>query len=181
MTHETHAFRLDLQSFARTAGRAAAGDLLSKYERLMQETQGLGGGNLVNWSAQGELRAAGGDEQIWLHLVVEAAVPLTCQRCLGLVDMPLKVDRSFRFVANEEVAEQLDEEAEEDVLALDRDFDLRQLIEDELLMELPLVPRHEVCPTEVKLAVADPDFEEKSAEKDKPFAVLAQLKSGKLN
>ncbi len=180
MTHETHAFRLDVQAFARTAGHTAAGDLLSKYERLMQETQGLGGSNLVNWSAQGELRVeAGGGEQVWLHLEVDATLPLTCQRCLGQVDWPLAVRRSFRFVADESAAEAQDEDADEDVLALSPDFDLRQLIEDELLMELPVVPRHDVCPTDVKLAVADADFEEKLAEKPNPFAVLQQLKDGK--
>lgn len=180
MTHETHAFRLDVQSFARTAGHVAAGDLLSKYERLMLETQGLGASNLVNWAAQGELRHdASGGEQTWLHLEVDTTLPLTCQRCLGLVDWPLAVRRSFRFVASEESAEQQDEEAEEDVLAVQPDFDLRQLIEDELLMDLPVVPRHDTCPTEVKLAVADADFEEKLAEKPNPFAVLQQLKKGK--
>jgi uncharacterized protein len=182
MTHETHAFRLDVQSFARTAGRAAAGDLLSKYERLMHETKGLGGNELVNWTAQGEMRQApGGEEQPWLHLEVDATVPLTCQRCLGPVNVPVKVSRSFRFVASEEEAERQDEEAEEDVLALDRDFDLRQLIEDEVLMELPVVPRHDTCPTDVKLAVEDSDFGEKMAEKPNPFAVLEQLKGGKPN
>ena len=59
------------------------------------------------------------------------------------VDVPLDVERSFRFVADEATAEALDEECDEDLLALGREFDLRELIEDELLMALPVVPRHE--------------------------------------
>jgi len=44
-----------------------------------------------------------------------------------------------------------------------------------VLMDLPLVPRHDICPVAVKLAVADADFEV-AAEKPNPFAQLAQLK-----
>ncbi len=84
--------------------------------------------------------------EIWLHLRADAVLPLTCQRCLGPVEVALAVDRSFRFVADEELAAAEDELAEEDVLALSRSFDLVELVEDELLMEMPLAPRHEVCP-----------------------------------
>jgi uncharacterized protein len=50
---------------------------------------------------------------------------------------------------------------------------LRELIEDELLMALPVVPRHDECPTSVPLASSDDDFEVASAEKPNPFAALA--------
>jgi uncharacterized protein len=40
----------------------------------------------------------------------------------------------------------LDADSEDDVLALTRALDLQELVEDELLLALPLVPRHEVCP-----------------------------------
>lgn len=180
MKQEFVAARLDVKAFAQAAGEIAGQDLLSKYERLMSETQGLGADVAVNWSATGELRAAsGGQEQVWLHLTATTCLPLTCQRCLGPVDVPVTIDRSFRFVADEAAAEAQDEEAEEDVLALSHDFNLQNLIEDELLMALPLVPRHEACPVEVKLEVADPDFEARSAEKPNPFAVLAKLQGPK--
>jgi len=41
------------------------------------------------------------------------------------------------------------------------------------------VPRHEVCPTEVKLVAQDADFEAAQAEKPNPFAALAGLKGAK--
>ena len=101
---------------------------------------------------------------------------MVCQRCLLPVDVPLLVERSFRFVADEATAEALDDEVEEDLLALSRDFDLHALIEDELLMALPVVPRHEECPTPVTLASSDEDFAQASAEKPNPFAALASLR-----
>lgn len=171
---------MDVTAFAQSAGEVAGHDLLSKYERLMQETQGLGADRMLNWSAHGELRIdETGAEQVWLHLTAGVSLPLTCQRCLGPVDIAVAVNRSFRFVDSEEAAEAQDEEAEEDVLALSQDFNLSHLIEDEVLMALPVVPRHEECPVDVKLAAVDPGFDAASAEKRNPFAVLAKLQGGK--
>ena len=58
--------------------------------------------------------------EVWLHLQADAMLPLICQRCLEPVDVPLAVDRSFRFVADETTAAAEDDEAEEDVLAMSR-------------------------------------------------------------
>ena len=172
--------RLDLKAFALSGSEMMEHDSLSKYERLMQETKALGADFAVEWVARGALRpGANGQDQVWLHLTVGASVPLTCQRCLGPVDVALSIDRDFRFVGDEKTAETEDDESEEDVLVLSRDFDLQSLIEDELLMALPLVPRHETCPKTVKLEAVDPDFEAVAPEKANPFAILAKLQGGK--
>lgn len=182
MSHEFVATRLDVKAFAKAGAVLSGQDPLSKYPRLLEEAGGQGADQPVQWEAHGEMRVdASGLAQIWLHLSAQVSLPLTCQRCLGPVDIALEVVRAFRFVATEAQAEAEDEEAEEDVLALSRDFDLQALIEDELLMELPVVPRHEVCPTEVKLAAQDADFEAAQAENPNPFAALAGLKGGKSN
>ena len=171
---------LDLKAFALSGSDIAGHDLLSKYERLMQETRGLGGDSVVNWAAHGEMRpGASGQDQVWLSLTGSASVPLVCQRCMGPVEVALSVDRQFRFVADEKTAEAEDDESEEDVLVLARDFDLQALVEDELLMELPLIPRHETCPTAVKLEALDADFDAATPEKPNPFAVLAKLQIDK--
>lgn len=180
MKHESPPSHLDVKAFAQAASHIAGHDLLSKYERLSQEAQGLGPNNPLNWSARGEIRVdESGAEQIWLHLTVETSLPLTCQRCLGPVDVAVAVEQSFRFVGSEAAAEEEDEESEEDVLALSQDFSLVDLIEDEVLMALPVVPRHEECPVAIKLEVVDPGFEAASAEKRNPFAVLAKLQGDK--
>jgi uncharacterized protein len=180
MKQESPPIHLDVKAFAQAASEIAGHDLLSKYERLMHETQGLGDDLLLNWVASGELRTdEAGAEQVWLHVSVDVSLPLTCQRCLGPADIAVAVKQSFRFVGSEEAAEEQDEEAEEDVLALSKDFNLADLIEDEVLMALPVVPRHDECPVELKLAVEDPGFEVASAEKRNPFAVLAKLQGDK--
>jgi uncharacterized protein len=180
MKHESPPTHLDIKAFAHSESHLAGQNTLSKYERLMHETQGLGVDLMLNWSALGELRTdEAGVGQVWLHLTVDVSLPLTCQRCLGSVDIAVSVNQSFRFVDSEEAAEEQDEESEEDVLALSQDFNLSDLIEDEVLMALPVVPRHDECPVALKLEVEDPDFETASAEKRNPFAVLATLQGNK--
>jgi uncharacterized protein len=94
----------------------------------------------------------------------------------------LEVKRSFRFVRDAALAEAEDAGSEEDVLALRSAFDLRALVEDELLLALPLVPRHEVCPQPLPQPSPqepDPLQSQEEATAPHPFAKLAALKRGK--
>ena len=177
MTKEFSPDRLDVKAFAQAGGHLAGHDSLLKYERLAQEAKGLHPDLYVDWGADGALHTEpSGGGQVWLHLRAHATFPMTCQRCLHAVDVPLDVDRSFRFVADEATAEALDDECEEDLLALSREFNLRELIEDELLMALPVVPRHDECPEEVPMESSSEGFEEAGEQKANPFAALASLK-----
>jgi uncharacterized protein len=178
MTRTFSPERLDLRAFAED-GAQLAGELpLSRLARLASEAREGAPDPAVTWSAAGELRNPGHVQpQVWLRLQGATGLTMTCQRCLEAMEVPLAFDRAFRFVADEQTAAAEDEEAEEDVLAISRAFDLFGLLEDELLMEVPLVPRHERCPAEVPLSVQDPDFEE-AGKPENPFARLAQLRRG---
>jgi uncharacterized protein len=68
------------------------------------------------------------------------------------VELEVDVARALRFVADEATAEALDAESEDDVLALPRRLDLHDLVEDELLLALPLVPMHTTCPVPLPLS-----------------------------
>ncbi len=179
MNEHKHPPKMDVKHAAHASEPLSGHDLLSNYERLMQETQGLGAENALNWSAKPDLRPdEAGNESAWLQLTVSTSLPLICQRCLSPVDVTVQVDRLFRFVETEAVALEQDDESEEDVLVTSREFDLAGLIEDEVLMGLPLVPRHDTCPEPVKLAAADVDFVD-APSKPNPFAVLVGLKGNK--
>ncbi|MEI7784900.1 MAG: DUF177 domain-containing protein [Betaproteobacteria bacterium] len=129
----------------------------------------------IQWQAQVQQREqAGVQEQLWLHLRAQAQLPLGCQRCLKPAEQALEVDRWFRFVESEEVAQAEDDDSEEDLLVFEPQFDLLELLEDELLMDLPLVPMHETCPQPPTLA--SDDSAEPADDKPHPFAALAQLK-----
>jgi uncharacterized protein len=141
---------------------------------------------VVSWSARGELRPVrGGTPQVWMHLKAETIATVQCQRCLEAVDIPLALDRAFRFVADETTAATLDAELEDaDVLVDDGPFDLLTLIEDELLLALPIVPMHDTCPESVNFdrGIALPDAAGEAAGNhnpavsEHPFAALAALK-----
>lgn len=178
MKQEFSARQLDLKAFAQAKGMLSGQGSLTDFERLKGETEDPAGSTVI-WEARGELRSAdGGRDQVWLHLATRTSLALVCQRCMGLVETPVASDRWFRFAPDEASAAALDDESEEDVLVFGGAFDLIELVEDELLMSLPLVPRHERCPVDVQLAAADPDFEE-SAVKPSPFAGLASLRLDK--
>jgi uncharacterized protein len=170
---------LNIEAFAREGAGITGDQPLSKLERLVQDLRRLDADfahSAVHWQAQGELRAVlGAKPQVWLHLQAQTELPLTCQRCMELVRVPVALERSFRFVPDENTAATQDDDAEEDLLVLERQFDLFTLLEDELLMAMPMVPMHEVCPTPVKLVVADADFDAQMEEKPHPFAALAAL------
>ena len=177
MKHAFDATHLPIATFAQGQGTHAGEERLSHFARLMEQSQGLGGETFVTYSVLGEMRPdAAGSEEPWLHLAAQATLSLICQRCMAPVDEVIRFERDFRFVASEALAEVEDEESEEDVLVLSKSFDLLELIEDELLMSTPLVPKHEVCPQPVKLQAADPAFVAQAQEKPNPFDMLQQLK-----
>ncbi|MES2092096.1 MAG: YceD family protein [Pseudomonadota bacterium] len=144
----------------------------------------------VRWRAQGRLvpQRAGGP-QLWLDLHAEGDLPWECQRCLQPVFLPVVVEHNIRFVVDEQAAADLDAESEDDVLALSRQFDLLALLEDELIMAQPIVPRHDECPIDVStlmqsglvspegLPVDEADLAQ-DEERPNPFAALASLKKG---
>ena len=192
MSKTLQAHRVNILAFAQEATPFKSSTSLQKLERIKQETRGLPADLAVNWSAHAELRpAASGDEQVWLHLQADTLLPLTCQRCMTSVDLPLHVDQWFRFVDSEEIAMSEDDASDEDLLVMAPLFDLLALLEDELLMAIPLVPMHDECPVALALpsgqpqAAGDPDEvpSNHGATNDNsrphPFAVLAQLRKGK--
>ena len=79
------------------------------------------------------------------------------------------------FAADEATAQLLDEDSDVDVLVSSRQFDLVALIEDELLMDMPIVPMHAQCPVPVVLQAGEVQA---PAERPNPFAALAALKDG---
>lgn len=180
MNREFVPSRLDVTGFAEAAATLSGSDPVADYARLSAELAEPASEAQARWTVQGENRPGSEGEPVaWLHLHAESTLPFVCQRCLAPVSIDLEVDRWFRFAADEEAAAIEDEASDEDVLVAARDFDLKGLIEDELLMEIPVTPRHEVCPEPVQLSAADDDFEEANEARPNPFAVLGGLKKPK--
>ena len=180
MSQTFNARHLNVAAFTQAKAAISGEELLQNYERLAQELQAPAPDLTLKWQATGESRTAvDGSVRPAIHLQVQANVPLTCQRCMEAVHTPIDVDRHFIFVPDEATAAAMDDDSEDDVLEMSADFNLLGLIEDEVLMALPLVPRHDVCPTGVIQSAQTDDFNDVGEEKPNPFAALAALKSQK--
>ena len=83
-----------------------------------------------------------------LELRLSGQVFAICQRCLEPMEEKIDIVRRYRLVPDSQIDDSLDEEGledEEDFLAIDYPIQLTELIEDELLLSLPTVPKHEDC------------------------------------
>lgn len=118
-----------------------------------------------------------------LHLAfeIQGEVWLTCQRCLQPVAMDLSDDYDLALLDDDSQIQLLEEA--QDYLLLDEIVQqvsgenvlpFKALIEDEILLKLPLAPKHEDCEMAVEQVGDIPEVEQEN-----PFAALAALK-GKL-
>ena len=168
---------LPLAGFARAGATVQGAIPLAELARLRVQSSGEPADTAAHFDATGSERFdATGHPQIWLHLSASCQLTLECQRCLRPAVIDVAFERDFRFVANEALAAVEDEESDEDVLVFERQFNLHNLVEDELLMAIPLVPMHPSCPETPRFSAVDPDFDVASQVQTNPFAVLAGLK-----
>jgi uncharacterized protein len=182
MTNQT--FLIDNLAFAARGERLEASLSLSDLPRLSEliESQHLEAGvnkknsnvpsvdsqleGLVNFVLNGEKDVLG---QCYLHLALNVSLVTSCQRCLS--KMPLSLVLDFHYLISD-----VDDSSLEDVEAtISDDFDLQEasqemdvklLVEDEVIMALPIAPVHnsDCAPAAMQ-----------SGEKLSPFAALKGL------
>jgi len=112
----------------------------------------------------------------YLRGSLSGEVGMQCQRCLENFRQPLKSEFALGVVAHESVAERLPEHYEPLVAGEEPVF-LRDIVEDELILSLPIVPKHPEgqCPAGKG---GDDDLAE--APRQNPFAALKSLKTKKV-
>jgi uncharacterized protein len=175
---------VDVFEFARN-GLSAAGEVqLADLPRMLAEVPADAPERdaVLRWRLNGETRAemaevgagvggGAGAEVVrpYLRLTLDGAVWLECQRCLGPYRQAVDVTVEYRVAASDEEADAypLDEDELEVVVGSHR-FDLVGLIDEELLLSMPLVPKHEVCPETHESLVAGTDTEASAGTADRP-------------
>ena len=125
-----------------------------------------------DWQIQSQFTAnqVGALEQT-LRLKLKGQASMTCQRCLQAFQYALNVERLFIFVGDEAAADAYPMEDDLfDPLVSSPHFDVLALIEDEILLSLPLVPKHPEasCSTSPLLGIIE--------EPENPFKVLKNIK-----
>ena len=119
---------------------------------------------------------AGRDGKPLLELKLAGDCQLRCQRCLQAMPYAISSVSLLMPVPDSELQRalaeggDLEEEDEIDRIPAVPQLDVLELVEDEILLGLPLSPRHEegAC---VAMAAASTD------EKQNPFAILRELKN----
>lgn len=115
---------------------------------------------------------SGGDGLRIMHGTVQTRVRVTCQRCLEPMEVDLRAEPNLVLLRPGEHPEMV--EAGE-ARVFERSVPLSELVEDELLLVLPMVPMHalEHCPA--KDAVGS-GTDKREVGRPNPFAVLDGLK-----
>ncbi len=112
--------------------------------------------------------AQGADGRWELHLALEGVLQLKCQRCLAGMKWPFEIRSVLLLVrSQDEIPEDELEDASRDAIEVLPDMDVLALVEDEILLAVPVVPRHERC---------EPPAPAGGSGKESPFAVLAGLR-----
>ena len=109
--------------------------------------------------------------------VMRAGLEVVCQRCLGPMVLPVEVELALGIVTSAQEVERLP--GNYDPLLVEAEpVSLADVIEDELILALPVAPVHpeQQCPPWRDTVVEQPA---EKVGKPSPFAVLAQLKDKK--
>jgi uncharacterized protein len=78
-----------------------------------------------------------------LHIALVADLALRCQRCLERLPLHLDVGRDLVLVANASAVDSGDDEDDDiDTIPRVAALDLLELIEEEMVLSLPMAPRH---------------------------------------
>lgn len=110
-----------------------------------------------------------------LELKATASLEMTCQRCMGRVAVPVAVDAALELVPEESADDAASERYEPLFVSRDR-MSLAEIVEDELLLQLPMIPRHEDGDEACRPAAGPGGGQAKDTARENPFAVLATLK-----
>lgn len=106
---------------------------------------------------------------------LRADVEWTCQRCLGPLRLPLDITVNLGLARDEAAADRLPDEYDPLLVQEGGVVSVLDLVEDELLLALPQIPRHEnlrECEAHGYLQPGETALDLKNRQ---PFAVLATL------
>jgi len=116
----------------------------------------------------------------YMQGVFTASLSLLCERCSKPVAYDVEINCLLALLSSENKIESLGEQYDPWLIESDDPIKLSSVVEDELILALPLVAKHnEIClPKEVwQVGEEEVVVEEKKA--PSPFAMLASLKTNK--
>lgn len=158
---------IDALDFARNAGVHHGKIALSGFERL-QDYLAHDSGEL-QYSVTGALNRNG---KPVLRVAVQGLIYLECQRCLEELGHMLDIHTELLLAQSENELSRLDADESVDCVLAKPDMDVLALIEDEIILGLPISPRHE----QRECRVGEQGSNKTAIGEKSPFAALAALK-----
>ena len=132
-----------------------------KCERLAETLVPNSAGARISFNLTGTAKQLR-NPSLQLHL--DAQLPVTCQRCLD--EMLLNINLDFNYIICNTLPTEIDENDDADWLEAAPDMNLQELIEDEILLAMPISSMHNHDCSKQSM---------QSGEKPNPFAVLKNL------
>jgi len=147
--------------------------------RLAQEASAVYPGDGFDWEIRTHFEDSPGSEprQI-LDMGLNGRLQLVCQRCLQDCAVDLAEARRFVLVDSEAQADGFPiEDEEQEPLVASQHFNLLETIEDEILLSLPLIPKHPdgFCEPHASSFTGEA-LDEPSEESENPFNILKNMK-----
>lgn len=110
-----------------------------------------------------------------VEMALSAQVNMLCQRCLDKVCLPVSGKYGYAVVRPGSDTSLLPDAY--DIIELgDEPLDVQTLVEEELLLCLPIVPRHPEGECKHPEGYVEPELSGEDVKKSNPFSVLAQLR-----
>lgn len=166
---------VDTNEISRLGQEVTGQTPVTRFVRLINDLP-LQPESTISWSIKGSTDIHG---QRFLDLHVQGHITLECQRCMAPMVWPIDTTSRLQVVKSQEALELEDaqdltdpDEIIERIMGTPR-LDVLALVEDELILGLPYVPKHDVCPAGTALPEEETDSD---SGLPSPFAVLSQLK-----
>ncbi|MDO8262329.1 MAG: YceD family protein [Gallionella sp.] len=161
---------IDSLDFARNGQKIYGEVPIAELPRLLDVLGNPHG--VLSYTVQGVVDKLGNPS---LDVSIAGSCQLRCQRCLKGLDYAVQLDTRL-LLRDQESLDALDdnvaggEEEEFDSILADAHLDVLGLLEEEILLSLPIAPKHELG------ACQATESENAREEEQHPFAVLAKLK-----
>jgi uncharacterized protein len=103
---------------------------------------------------------------------IDLKLRLTCERCLQPFDLDISLEPQFYFDVSGVEPEEQDER---DIIQVKGPVDLKSLVEDEILLALPMIPMHETGQCAAGGKEYQEEEDKQQTDVNHPFAQLAEL------
>lgn len=156
---------IDSLDFAENGKEISGEEPFVGLPRLLEELASPDG--VLHYTVQGGVDRQGAP---FLEVSMTGDCSLRCQRCLGVLEHPIRIATRLLLRDQSELDALEDSDEECDSILAEKQLDVLDMLEEEILLSLPISPRHESGECRAK------DGDGAGKEKENPFAALANLK-----